>query len=482
MPPSRSTVEGVSRHPLRAMLLVLLALQAAPAEEPLPGLIGPALRDDPVLAGLVNGALASRPELAQARAAAAAAFERVPQVNALPDPVVSLGIQNDGFKSIQIGRMESSYLSAMASQTFPWRGKRRLRTTALTLAGQQTQTTLERVDLTVRAEVERAWVDLLLARDRLGLLARLEVLWTQAEGLARVRYETGDGAQSDLLRAQLERGRLRQQRAVLAAEIRRRVAVLSRLSGMALTDTLAAGRSLREMADPVLPELAAAVADAEVRSPELRQGNLAVEESQALVELARKDYLPDLTVNAGLMPRWGSFGPMWQTGVSFSVPLWTGSKQSRAVEETRLRGTASERGVEAVRQVLGQRVEERLAILSALLENNRLYRTGILVQSEATVTSTVEQYQVGRVTFASVLEALAGYVSDIGGFYESVAAAWRVDIALREVSLEPVADPTGGGMGGSPMPGAGSPSRGAAAGSGSTSPAPETAAGSMSRM
>ncbi|MFA6107873.1 MAG: TolC family protein [Candidatus Latescibacterota bacterium] len=475
-----ATQQRLVRHSFRAVVLLLLAWHPGLAVGPSLAPPSPGLADDPVLAGLVQAALELRPEVAQARAAAQAVAEQVPQVGALPDPVVSLGIQNDSFRQIQIGKMETSYLSVMGSQTFPWRGKRALRTEALTLAGRQAEADHDRVRLSVAAEVERAYVDLLLGRDQLGLLSRLEALWAQAEGLARTRYETGDGAQSDLLRAQLERTRLQQRRAVLTAEEQRRVAVLNRAAGLPLDDAVTTGRSLASLPDPVLPELGQAAADAEARSPELQRAGLGVEQSARLVELARQEYRPDLTVNAALMPRWGPFGPMWQAGLSFSLPLWTGSKQSRAVTESQLRGTAAQSGAQAVRQLLQQRVKERLAVLSALLESNRLYRSGLLIQSEATVSSTLVQYQVGRVTFASVLEALTGYLADLNGFYESVAAAQRLDIAGREVSLEPVADPGTGGMGGSAMPGAGGMGSGSAVETRPSSSLPEGTAGSGS--
>jgi len=79
----------------------------------------------------------------------------------------------------------------------------------------------------------------------------------------------------------------------------------------------------------------------------------------------------------------------------------------------------------------------------------------VLIQSDATVSSAIAQYQVGRVPFASVLEALNGYLTDLVGFYESVAASQRIDIAQRELSLDPVAGPVIGGLGGTSMPGTG---------------------------
>ncbi|MEK7703955.1 MAG: hypothetical protein AAB426_03265, partial [Myxococcota bacterium] len=99
-------------------LLVLLG-SVASAQEPRSTPMGPVLTEDPLLASLVKEALDKRPELAQAKAPVRAELERVPQMSALPDPALSLGIQNDGFRSIQIGSMQTSYLSVMVSQTLP---------------------------------------------------------------------------------------------------------------------------------------------------------------------------------------------------------------------------------------------------------------------------------------------------------------------------------------------------------------------------
>ena len=82
--------------------------------------------------------------------------------------------------------METSYISIMASQTIPWAGKRGLRGQVAGFGARaRAELDAQRIGLAIRAEVERAYVDLLLVRDQQGLLARLETLWTQSEGLAR---------------------------------------------------------------------------------------------------------------------------------------------------------------------------------------------------------------------------------------------------------------------------------------------------------
>jgi outer membrane protein, heavy metal efflux system len=465
---------------LALLLLVFAAPRIAAAEPALPP-SGPTLADDPVLRTLVGEALQGRPELAQVRAQIRAEQERVPQASTLPDPTLALGIQNDGFSGIQLGKMETSYVLIMASQTFPWAGKRGLRGEVAGLGKREAEADLQRVLLSVVAEVDRAYVDLLLVRDQIRLLAKLESLWTQSEGISRIRYESGEAAQSDLLRAQLQRNRLRQQRWELEAEEHRRVAVLNRLRGHPLADPVATTRTLADLPDPVLPDPEQAVKAALAGSPEVQKAMLAGEQADRRVALASRERWPDVTVNAGIMPRGGGFPVMWQAGVALNLPIWSAQKQSRVMAENRARGDSARDGAEAIRQLLRQRVSERRAVLGALVEANRLYRSGLLVQSEATVSSTLAQYRVGRVSFASVLEALAGYLSDLNGFLGSVATAQKIAVAEQEISLDAPGGPAGG-WGGSPMPGAGATTPSVSGRSTGSSQDGSGAGASMSRM
>jgi outer membrane protein, heavy metal efflux system len=445
----------------------------------------PPLSADPVLGRLVRESLEKRPEIARVRAQITAENERVPQSHVLPDPTLSVGIQNDGFSGIQIGKMESSWLFVVASQTFPWFGKRDARARLAALGGEDAQLDLTRTLLSVTADVERGYLDLLLVREQLGLLTRLEGLWQQSEAVARVRYETGEVSQSDLLRAQLERARLKQRRWALESEDRRRVAVLNRLRGHDLGEAIGTDRTLSSLPDPEIPDLEQETLASEGASPELTKAYLAGTEADRRVDLAKKERLPDVTVSAGLMPRWGNFETMWQAGVSLNLPVWSVRKQARVIAENQARGQAARSGGDATRQLLRQRVRERMEALRALVETNRLYRGGLLTQSAATVSSTLLQYQVGRVAFASVLEALAGYLGDVNGHLESIAAAQRIAIAEREVSLDAPGAPAGAGLGATSMPGTGATAGATTGGVVRPATSPEAggaASSSMSRM
>jgi cobalt-zinc-cadmium efflux system outer membrane protein len=307
---------------------------------------------------------------------------------------------------------------------------------------------------------------------------RLEQIWQTSAGIARTRYEAGDGAQSDVLRAQLELNRIRQRRWALEARERTAVQTINRLRGHPVDEPISTSASLRDLEMPDLPPPDAALADALERSPELAEARLVAARASSTVALSERERYPDLGVNLGVMPR-GQLDPMWLAGISVGLPVWSSRKQSRAVAESRARADAGARGAEAIEQILRLRVAERQSAYAALAETVRLFREGLLVQSRATADSTLAQYRVGRVTFASVLEANAGYLNDEDAFLAAVNELQRITIAFVEVSLDPVgASAAGGGMGGGAgMPGAGATSGGAM---GAAAPATAPAAGASS--
>jgi outer membrane protein TolC len=456
------------RSPGALALLALLAPSLAAAQ----GEPAAAPPSDPVLVRLVEESLAARPELRQAQELARAERERVSQAGSLPDPVVTLGIQNDGFDGLKIGEMDSSYYLLMVSQGIPWPGKLWLRTDLARLAAEQADAGLARALLTTEADVRRAYLDLLLVRDRLALLGELGGIWQKSAGVARARYESGEGAQSDVLRAQLELNRLQQRRWALQSDERVTVQGLNRLRAHPLDEPVPTTAHVVDLPLPPVVDEAKGWDDAAARSPELRQARLATTAAETGVSLARRGLIPDVAVSAGIMPR-GALEPMWQAGVSFTVPVWAWRKQGRAIAESSARAAAGQASAAAIEQQLRLRLSERRSALGTLLDTVKLYREGLLVQSQATAESTLSQYRVGRVTFASVLDANAGYVADKEGLLLAIASAVRLGIADAEVSLAPGggALASGGGRGGS-IPGAGAAGGGPSGSKGGAEGAP----------
>jgi outer membrane protein TolC len=170
-----------------------------------------------------------------------------------------------------------------------------------------------------------------------------------------------------------------------------------------------------------------------------------VRQTEKLLDLAKLDRRPDFAVTAGLMPR-GGLDPMWQVGVSISLPIYGRHKQQRAVaeHEHHRRGQGAE--VDSVRSLLRQRTEERSIQIQTLQRTRDLYRDGLLVQSEASFKSALAQYESGRAPFLGALEALNGWVGDQGAYLQTLAQLQAQHIALREAALAPTAPINGGSL------------------------------------
>jgi outer membrane protein TolC len=415
-----------------SLLLTILCASA-----PTPG--------DATLQQLVEDALAVRPELAQAVAEVRAAKERVPQAQAWAEPMFQVGVQNDSFTRWSVGTMEMSWVSFMASQTFPFPGKNAARGEVALTDVQLRELAVERVRLSTIAEVRRSYLALQLSRAKLEVLGRRIALATRLVEVARVRVQT-DGPQSDVLRAQVELARAKQQQVLLARDAQLEVQALNRLRRVSLdTDVQTAPLD-------AMPELLSeddALALARQHSPELLSAKASQSRAAQAGVVAKRSYLPDLSVSAGVMAR-GPLEPMWTLSLGVPLPVFAGARQSRALAESEAQGDAAAQSLIALEQRLTLQAHQRATSMTALRAVWTSYQEGLLAQANAAAESALSQYAAGRVMLAAVLEANTVALSELEASLQVRADAWRLVIDQDE--LLPTSTPTGGGSSQSPSP------------------------------
>ncbi len=388
---------------------------------------------DLALRGLVEEALEARVELAEVRAKARAAKERVPQAQAWPEPMLQVGVQNDSFNRWQVGTMETSWVSFMASQTFPFPGKLDLRGEIAKSDARLEDLLVERVRLSTIAEVRRRYLALQLVRERKLLLERLISLSTRLVEVARIRLESQGGAQSEVLRARLELSRVSQRGFLLEAEEQLQLQTLNRFRKKPLDTPIATTSRLTAQ---VMPDLLAAddfLALARQHSPELLAAQADTARAQSAAALARRDFFPDVSISAGVMFR-GRLDAMWALTVGVPLPVFAGARQSRAVNGAEAQLEAANLGAEGVEQQLRLDAHQRAQSLKAL---DAMWRSSreLLAQAAAVAESTLAQYAAGRAALATVLEANAVSISETEASLEVLANAWR--LAIEQDELRP---------------------------------------------
>ena len=412
---------------LAALALVCATVPTwAQSPEELPG--------DGALRVLVEEALEARPELAQLVALTRAARERVPQAQAWPEPMLQVGVQNDSFNRWQVGTMETSWVSFMVSQTFPFPGKLGLRGEVAQSEVRLSELETERVRLATIAAVRRGYLSLQLVRERKTLLERLAGLSARLVDIARIRAEAGAGAQSEVLRAQVELSRVTQRRYLFEAEERLQLQALNRLRKRPLDTEIATTSRLSSQPMPeLLPELAY-LELARQRSPELLSAQTISSRAGSTTALAKRSYFPDVSVSAGVMLR-GRLDPMWALTLGVPLPVFAGARQSRAVAEAEAQLDAAGRGIEVVEQLLALRARQRAQAMTSLRAVWRNYQEGLLVQAAAAAESTLAQYTAGQAGFVAVLEANAVSIAEADAALLVLADAGRLVIAQDELSI-----------------------------------------------
>jgi outer membrane protein TolC len=427
----------------------LLAELPAPPASPEP--------EDQHLAALVEEALAKNPDLLAVQEALAAARERPDQARSLADPMVSVAYTNDGW-SPSLGVRDMTTLAIMGSQVLPWPGKRRLRGEIAGLDADVLAPRLDRVKLGLVAAVRRAYWSLALAQELKRLIDEQEEIWKEIEGVARARYAVGQGAQQDVLRVQVEQTRIAQLQAEQQAEAEVRRAELNRLLARSADAPFESTGRLAFRPDARSAE--ERLAGAEAVSPELRAGAAAINRDRLAASLARKDFRPDFTVQAGYMNR-GGLDPMWQAGVGITLPIYRKRLES-GLAEAEARSRESGRLVESIRLQLRFRTQERLAQLRTADTVARLYGDGIIPQGQMSVEAAIANYQAGKVPFISVLEALSTLYGDRSTLLRVLASRERIRASLDEASLEATSEMPAGGA--APVMGLGAGTAAASAG------------------
>ena len=386
------------------------------------------------LAALVAEALETNPDLAAARAEAAAISARVRPAGSLPDPTITFAYENDG-AAPSLGSEPMTRLAFVAQQAFPFPGKLGLAEKVAAADAARAGTRPERVALGLAGRVKRAYADLLEAREEIRLVDEQIETWRDIEGVIRARYAAGMGTQQEILRAQGERTRLLQQRRRDEAAEKTAVSELRRLLFRPADAPVPTAVRLIPGAIPPVPAGETVLARALATTPELREAGLAKEGAKLSTDLARRNLRPDFVASAAYMNR-GSLPLMWSAAVGVSIPLWAGAKQRPLIVGAEsLFESASARELSLRRQIEAL-TEERLIRIESLAAEAKLDEEGILVQDRLSVEAALASYRTGSVPFVTVLEALGTYFSDRRAAASRLAGLIRAEADLYEFAVD----------------------------------------------
>jgi cobalt-zinc-cadmium efflux system outer membrane protein len=352
------------------------------------------------LSELVGEALRRNPEILAAQKKYEASRQRPAQERSLPDPMVALGWNSTGnpLPFAGVGTDAVANVGIMASQEFPAPGKLRLRGEVALKEAQAEAQELRAVELGVISRVKQAYFRLQHAYAEREVLEHSRELLRTLLHVTEARYSVGKAAQADVFRAQTQITLIETRLVQIDRERRAREAEINSVLFRPQ------GSPLARPPEPHMGALAFSADDlvekARTAAPMLARDRKMIERAGTALNLARKDYYPDVTLNGGYYYM-GSMPPMYMVRADIRIPIRL-SKTRAEVTERSQQVAQARHTYEASTQSLQYRIRDEYLGLETAQKLVELYSKVVMPQARLTVESSLASYQTGGTDFVSV--------------------------------------------------------------------------------
>jgi cobalt-zinc-cadmium efflux system outer membrane protein len=356
------------------------------------------------LSDLVQEVQRNNPTIAASAHAWQASTHVPAQVTALPGTELMVQQFSVGSPTPFAGFGENNfaYIGVSASQELPYPGKRALRGEVARHEADSLQAESEAVRRQVVEAVALAYVQLAYLQQTLQVIEQNDRLLTQTEAMAESRYRAGQGNQQDVLKAQLQHTRILQEIATHRQDVGMVEAQLKQL----LNRSQETPDIITEPLAPTpLPYSAAQLLQRTPDNPDVQARSDMVKREQAQVELARKEFKPDFTLQYMYQHTAAAF-PDYYMG-TIAIRLANRGRQRAVLAEAEQNQQRAHDDSQAELQRVSAEVQQQSVLIQGSTERLTIYREGLMPQAEATYQAGLAAYEANRQGFEPLLASLA---------------------------------------------------------------------------
>jgi cobalt-zinc-cadmium efflux system outer membrane protein len=376
------------------------------------------------LKGLIGEAERNNPEIAVAEHGYAAATHGARQASALPDTQVTVQQFSVGSPRPFAGysNSEFAYVGFGASQEIPY-PKRGLRGQVANREADVRRVQIESVRRTVTDKLKAAYFQLAYLQQTLSVLERNDHVLKDVEQIVESRYRVGQGNQQEVLKAQLQSTKILQEIAMHHREVGQLEAQLKQLlnrpqgSPDIQTEPLAA-RSLTYSASDLLNV-------ARQQNSDIQAQHAMVAKTDSQVDLAKKEFRPDFAVQYMYQNTDRKFRDYYMAGFSITLPN-RGRRKAELAEAEATRDQANKQLEAEVQQRMAE-VQDQFVVAQTSAEQLKIYKDGLIPQSNAAFQSALAAYQSNRLDFETLLSSFTDVLN--------LEIEYQRELADHEVAL-----------------------------------------------
>jgi outer membrane protein TolC len=352
----------------------------------------PALTGESSLKEIIEYALLNNPKVESAFYEWKAAVESITVERSLPDPMLNL--------KVEIMRAIDTLTPSLMTE-IPGPGKIALRAEATTAEAAKKRALFENELLTTALNVKRVYYQMWVLEEEIRLMKETLSLLDELERVARERLAVGKVTQQDVLRAQIERDKLKTQLSNLEDSRKTLKARIRAVLGLKIDQDLPA---IVAHLEPTKPEVTeeSLLETAFLKNPRIKVMQSEVKQAIALYQLASKSGVPDFSGELGVnllanpLSWMGAFGvrlPVWRDKIAAEI-----ARGSAELESARAKLAAEELDLAVMfaETVFAWREADR---------NAKLYGEKIIPKAQEALQSALSGYVSGVSDFMDLLEA-----------------------------------------------------------------------------
>lgn len=391
---------------------------------------------------VITQALKNNPRLEELQHKIKALSLRPDQAEALPNPMVSLGLMNVPLDTLDLDQEGMTQKTIGVMQTFPYPGKLALKREIAEKDLVSGKESLEVLKLRVVREVKSNYYSLFFTNKSIEITKRNKKLLEEFVRIAETKYSVGRGVQQDVLKAQVELSKLLEKLITLKEK---RNTLKARLNY--LMDRMPQ-EPLGDPGEVELTSLSFSVDElqkkTESEQPILKNILASIEKRRSAHLLAKKEYYPDFNVSVQYGQREDGAGmnraDFASAMVRMKVPLWYKTKEDKKVMEMAARIRQTEKNYEAAKSRLFFRIKKIKEEIDRNYEQALLFREGIIPQATASLDSAVAGYQVNKVDFLTLLDNQITLFNYEIEYYRTVAGHETKLAEMEEAVGVPISD------------------------------------------
>jgi outer membrane protein, heavy metal efflux system len=335
-----------------------------------------------------------------------AALEKIPQVRSLPDPRFSYAYYIENVET-KVGPQRHKI---DLSQTFPWFGKIELLGEIALHDANVRRQNYETLKQILFYKVKNAYYEYYHLSRTLAITDENMKLMSYFENIARTKYSAGAATYADVIKAQVELGKL-EERIMSLTDLREPLsAQLSAALGMPPGEILPLPAELPK--EDITLSDDEIISRARKHNPELIAQKHKISGSSTSIDLARKQFYPDITFGISYigtgdadMPGTAESGKdPFISMVTVNLPVWR-NRYRAAVREAELRHTASVKDRDNSTNSL---IAEVKTVLYNFRDSGRkvtLYRDTLIPKAKQSLNVTQRAFETGRKDFLDLIDA-----------------------------------------------------------------------------